>query len=233
MRKIIYINEANIAPNLVDMDMTALNNISDRSLNLEDSGISLLSEISIMIKKEGKIEIPSIPIKFTSEFDLKLFQIIKNLFVSIFKIVYPEEFFIDIYNEKLHSIIGLIKDTKEVICFSHIDIDQKVRKATVMTMGVVKEYQNKKIGSRLMKKVLEELILMGITEVSLIVQEKNEIAIKMYRKFGFNVEKILEEYYSIGTKDDNRALLMSRSLVIVPKEWYIELFQRIANFFCV
>jgi len=214
---------------------------SDISFNIENSGKSKFSEIgrfpnnnrsaSLLMKTDlHYLETSTAPIIFTSVFNLKTFQIIKNLFVSLFKITYPEDFFIDVYNKKLHSIIGLIKETKEVICFAHIDIDKTNKKAKILTLAVVKEYQNKKIGTRLMNKILEELTMIGITDVSLIVQEVNDAAIKMYKKFEFTIEKVMDDYYSIGNKKDNRALQMTRKMLI-KKVWIVEILKKISGCF--
>ena len=229
----IYFNEAILHGN-------SDHNKSDISFNLENSGRTQFSDLdkthekysaSLLLKNDCQfLNTSSLNVIFTSIFNLKTFQIIKNHFKSIFKIVYPEDFFTDIYNKKFHSIIGLVKDTKEVLCFSHIEIDKKNKKAKILTLGVVKEYQNKGIGTRLMNKVLEELTIMGIADVSLIVQELNVAAIKLYTKFDFNIEKKMENYYSIGGNEENQALLMRRNLVI-KKVWIYEVVKKVSNCF--
>jgi len=128
-------------------------------------------------------------IKFTNSFNLNTFLTIKKSFLSIFKIFYPEDFFNDVYSKKYHSIIGYENGTKELLCFSHIDINKQKKNAKILTLGVVKEYQNNKIGTQLMKKIIEELMIIGIKDISLIVQETNEVAVKLYTKHGFILEK--------------------------------------------
>ena len=155
----------------------------------------------------------STQVSFTTKFDLATFNLIKNSFPFVFKITYPDEFFNNIYLKKYHSIIGLEKhDSKEVICFSHIDIDKRTKTSKIITLGVLKEYQGKKFGTQLLKKVIEELIMIGMNEVSLIVQNTNTVAINMYLKNDFMIEREMEGYYNLGSPEENKALMMKRTL---------------------
>lgn len=58
----------------------------------------------------------------------------------------------------------------------------------VLRMGVLKEYRGTGLGTKLMHIVLDEAKKMGITRVELDVREDNSNAIKLYQKFGFEVE---------------------------------------------
>jgi ribosomal protein S18 acetylase RimI-like enzyme len=120
------------------------------------------------------------------------------------------------------------KGSKELICFAVIDINQVERSADILALGVVKEYQNKRIGSAILKKTLEELTSMGIQCVNLIVQINNTNAIRLYDKYGFTKLQILENYYSFENPRDNTAQLMSKSLVS-KKFWIFNVFKRITD----
>lgn len=229
----IYFNEAKVSGKFSDE-----NNQSNSSLNLVDSGVSKFSQfgkdshnksVSLLLKNDLNFsEANSTPVVFTSDFNWKTFEIIKKHFKSLFKVKYPEEFFENVYKKKIQSVIGFTKDSKEIICFSHIEINKKDKIANILTLGVVKEYQGKKLGSKILTKIIEELTLMGIMEISLIVQEINEVAIKLYKKFGFSIEKTLHNYYSLGREEDNSALLMIRKSNI-KKIWIVDLFQKLSN----
>jgi len=149
---------------------------------------------------------------FSTNFDLSTFRIIKNSFLVLFKIKYPEEFFTDVFQRRYRSILGLEKETKELMCFSHIQIDKPSKTAKIVTFGVLPEFQGKKIGTQLLNKVIEELRIIGIYEVSLMVQSSNEGAIRMYLKNNFKVEREIDNYYNLGEESENRALEMKRSL---------------------
>ena len=84
---------------------------------------------------------------------------------------------------------------KQLTCFSVIDIKENKKKAVILAFGVVKEFQRKRIGSKILQKTLEELTLMGIETVTLIVQQVKYNASKIYKKFSFEVEKEMNPYY--------------------------------------
>ena len=212
------------------------------SINIIDSGLNSFPNFSQLDKNAPSLLLKndmqfldsstSIPLTFTSVFNLRTFQIIKNHFKSIFKIKYSDEFFADVYSNKYYSVIGLHKQTKEVICFAHIDIDKINKKAQILTIGVVKEYQNKKLGKKLLNKVIEELTLIGILEISLIVQEVNEVAVRLYKSQGFSIYKSLNDYYSISptlNSNENRALQMNLKINI-KKIWLVEVFKKFTSY---
>ena len=140
------------------------------------------------------------------------------------------EFFNDVYKRKYHSIIGIETGTKEILCFSHIDIDKSNKTAKIQTLGVIKEYQNNKIGTQLIKKIIEELMVFGIKNISLIVQETNTVAIRLYTKHGFEIEKEMNDYYGFNNKRENKALLMILSFN-VKKNWFTNTIDKIMSCF--
>lgn len=149
---------------------------------------------------------------FTTKFDMNLFQKMKKAFPIIFKIKYPDEFFNGVYNRKYHSIIGLEKNSKELICFSQILFNKTEKTVEIITIGVLSEFQGKGFGNLLIVKVIEELKMAGINEVSLIVQNTNTPAVNLYLKNGFTVDLTLENYYSMGNISENKALIMKKIL---------------------
>jgi ribosomal protein S18 acetylase RimI-like enzyme len=58
----------------------------------------------------------------------------------------------------------------------------------VLRMGVLKECRGTGLGTKLMQIVLDKGKEMGLTRVELDVREDNINAIKLYKKFGFEVE---------------------------------------------
>ena len=88
------------------------------------------------------------------------------------------------------------KSTKELVGFYIMQIDKEEKKGTILSIGVVKEYQNKKIGSALLQKSIEEITIVGMKEINLIVQDSNFIAKKLYKKFGFYEYRKIENYYT-------------------------------------
>jgi len=214
-------NEANISVCEDNLNISSSSNYSDLysfSQFGSNSQVELLkSDYLCLYKNYLTKEPPPFQINFTPNVNLKILTLIKNHFQIIFKIVYPEEFFQNIIEKKYYSIIGLSKVNGELICFSHIGIHKKQKKATILAMGVVKEFQNKKIGSRLLAKVLEELTILGVEEVNLIVQESNVCAIKLYNNFEFVLDTIIDDYYKFSNASENRAYLMTKKLSLKAK----------------
>jgi len=154
-------------------------------------------------------------ITFTSNVDKdNTIQILKNHFLLLFKVNYPEEFFERIKSKQYKTILGLEKSSKQITCFSVIDIKENKKKAVLLAFGVVKEFQRKRIGSKILQKTLEELTLMGIETVTLIVQQINDNAIKLYKKFSFEIEKEMNQYYYYFEEPrEKSAYLMKKTLI--------------------
>jgi ribosomal-protein-alanine N-acetyltransferase len=112
----------------------------------------------------------------------------------LFQINYPPIFFEKIYNKSYLSIFGYDSSINDIACFAVINIVNNSN-AEILSIGVVKEFQGKKIGSKLLNKILEELTNMGINRVKLIVSASNDIAIKLYKRFGFRIEHEDPNYY--------------------------------------
>jgi ribosomal protein S18 acetylase RimI-like enzyme len=217
-----------------DDDLKLSNQMMSMS-NLQSFNDNFVSNDSIA-KQNSRLELQlpdssfqnTISITFTSVMTYKNFQIMRNQFLLIFKVTFPDEFFKNVYDKKYFTIFGMDKGSKELICFAVIDINQVERSADILALGVVKEYQNKRIGSAILKKTLEELTSMGIQCVNLIVQINNTNAIRLYDKYGFTKLQILENYYSFENPRDNTAQLMSKSLVS-KKFWIFNVFKRITD----
>lgn len=66
----------------------------------------------------------------------------------------------------------------------------------ILNLVVEKEYQSKGYGTKAFASFLDELVLQGLTNVTLEVRESNKRAIHFYEKFGFKTVRIRKEYYS-------------------------------------
>ena len=158
---------------------------------------------------------PTSPISFTSKITPKIIKNLKIQFQLLFPISYPSSFFTDISNGKYKSIISMDKSTKELVGFCIIQIDKENKKGTILNIGVVKEYQNKKIGSAILQKSIEEITMVGMKEVNLIVQENNYIAKKLYKKYGFYEYRKIENYYTTleNKEADEMILIIEREKI--------------------
>lgn len=165
---------------------------------------------------------------YTSQLDDNYFTIMKNQFKLLFKVCYPDTFFEKVYNSEYYTILGIDKATKELVCFAVIDLKGTGNTADILALGVVKEYQNKQHGSRLIQKCAEELSNVGKHYVTLIVQQSNLPAIKLYKKTGFIIQKELKDYYNFEDKNERKAYSM-RKCLLMQRFWVFEILQRIAG----
>jgi mycothiol synthase len=94
-----------------------------------------------------------------------------------------QEFFFAMLDEKNVGFIGIGVDEK-------YNIEKNVRCGFILTIGVLKLYRRKGIGTRLMLHGLETLKAKGMTKAMLDVDDLNPTkAIKLYEDIGFTVAK--------------------------------------------
>jgi ribosomal protein S18 acetylase RimI-like enzyme len=192
------------------------------SFQLSENNLESFSKLNDQIKstimKQINEQANENKLIFKSKFNYGTFVQIKNSFSTLFKVVYPDEFFENVnQNKKYKSIIAFDKTNNDLIGYSHIKICEK-KKAEILTLGVLKEHQNKHYGSQILSKVIEELTILGIKEINLFVQESNLKAIQLYKKYGFDLEKKIENYYfSFKEPEDKSAFCMK--LNFKNQEW--------------
>jgi ribosomal protein S18 acetylase RimI-like enzyme len=198
-------------------DMKSFNEADFEVGNLVNEEVKPMPELNLRI-----------PMKFsyTSFITYKNFQTLRNHFLLLFKVNYPEEFFRKIYLKQYFTIFALDSSNKEIAAFSVIEIINKKCQAVILALGVVKEFQGKGLGSVILQKSLEELTCCGVQQVDLIVQKINDTAIKLYQKFGFIIKEELLNYYTFDNREDNDALLMT-NILINKKGKVTNLFRRI------
>lgn len=166
---------------------------------------------------------------YSSRFTPRQFETIKTHFNTLFKVSYPKDFFEKMQSHFYHTIVGLTRHS-DVVCFAVLSIDNKNKSAEILSFGVIKEFQGKKFGTRLMRKIIEELNILAIKRISLIVQVTNSVAINLYENFGFEVVKEEPDYYFILKGEHRRAYIMQK--LIVPEQfWIFKVFRNIAKKF--
>ena len=83
------------------------------------------------------------------------------------------------------------------------DIRDHQKVSWIATIGVLPEYRGRGLGSQLLE-ACEKLL--PSTSIKLCVRISNESAIRMYRKFGYNVANTWQRYY----QDGEDALVMEK-----------------------
>lgn len=86
---------------------------------------------------------------------------------------------------------------------------ETLRHSGVLGMGVAASHRGQGVGSALLRATLEAASARGITRVELIVRADNAAAIRLYEKYGFELEGRLRDYMIVdGVAHD--ALAMAR-----------------------
>ena len=81
--------------------------------------------------------------------------------------------------------------------------------ADISNIVVHKDFRNKKIGSLLLKNLIDLACSINVNTLNLEVRESNIFAIKLYKKFGFEVCGIRKRYYD----NSENAILMRKVLL--------------------
>lgn len=98
-----------------------------------------------------------------------------------------------------HSINYIVDDVEVgkldySLIYDRIEIDNII---------VKEEYRNRKIGTKLLKYLIDIATVKKVINITLEVRESNYIAIKLYKNFGFKEVAIRKYYYG-----DEDAILM-------------------------
>jgi ribosomal protein S18 acetylase RimI-like enzyme len=81
-----------------------------------------------------------------------------------------------------------------------------------MTLGVIESYRRLKIGSYLLKRMLEIISKMNnVLYVCLHVQTTNAAAVEFYKRHGFHIDKTVFGYYASNKIDSPDAYFLKRS----------------------
>ena len=81
-----------------------------------------------------------------------------------------------------------------------------------MTMGVIDAFRRLKVGSYLLKRMLDIISKMdNVLYVCLHVQTTNHQAVAFYQKHGFHIEKTVQGYYATNKIEPPDAYFLTRS----------------------
>ncbi|KAG6554590.1 hypothetical protein Mapa_003608 [Marchantia paleacea] len=156
-------------------------------------------------------------VSFDTVRDKNLMQL-KKLNMSIFPVSYQDKFYTDALSSGDFTKLAYYAD----LCVGSIAcrLEKKEGGAGVrlyiMTLGVLAPYRRIGIGSKLLKKTLEQCEQDAvIVEVYLHVQTNNEAAIEFYKKFDFEITETIKNYYKHIEPPD--CYVLSKNLVSTSK----------------
>ncbi|MHA1170331.1 MAG: ribosomal protein S18-alanine N-acetyltransferase [Candidatus Hodarchaeales archaeon] len=129
---------------------------------------------------------------------------------------YPESFFLYVYSSfpagfRVATINGKIASylmSRIEVGSSAFSIIRRVKKAHIISIATLPEYQRGGIAYRMLTEVFERMKDAGASEVFLEVRVSNYPAIALYEKLGFSKIKVLKKYYC----DNESAYLMAMKL---------------------
>jgi len=136
------------------------------------------------------IESRQIPNHFEQYFEKEIESIKKSMITNPFATL--------LYYQKENKIKGYLLYSK---IYERIEVED---------IKVADNFQNQHIASNLLEKLITIAKENHIVNITLEVRKNNEVAIHLYKKFGFQIEAIRKNYY--GKQD---GLLMMRSF----KKW--------------
>ena len=176
---------------------------------------------------------------------------LSNLYKEWFPISYPDSFFEDLYKKRYSTILAVYHpksadpNQKHLILgcltYSIQQTDEKILKSSInylfnepqalhiQTLGVVNEFRNKGVASRLLNRVIQIANEnSNIKYLYLNVVEYNAAAIKFYKKHNFTLVCCRKNYYDIfgQTYDSELYALFTNG---GKKAWYEEDYKWLAK----
>lgn len=128
----------------------------------------------------------------------QLEKIFKNYFIntSVKEILLNNEF---------TSIFTFVEDNK-IVAF--IVYDLLYERCELTQIEVLEKYRNKNIASKLLTHMIKDCMNKGIENITLEVKITNDVAINLYKRFGFKKVAIRKGYYQ-GVD----AILMEKEMI--------------------
>jgi ribosomal-protein-alanine N-acetyltransferase len=95
-------------------------------------------------------------------------------------------------NKLAHYFVGRLDGT--IVAYGGIWVI--LEDSHITTIAVHPDYRGLKLGEEMLIKLLDEAILQGASWITLEVRESNDVAQKLYRKYGFTTVSTRRGYYS-------------------------------------
>ena len=121
--------------------------------------------------------------------------------------IYPKE---QLYSVIKDNLSYCIKITGEIIGVCLVQRKKKKNEGDIFLIAVKEKYRNKGLGYKILNYCIQNAKREGIKKFSLHVSANNEIAIKLYKKLGFEIIQIIDNYYhSKKFPEINKTYLMN------------------------
>ena len=111
------------------------------------------------------------------------------MFTDVFT---KEKVLFDINNNTFTRYYAYVIDSKVVAFINYYLIYER---AELININVKEDYQNKKIGTKLIEQMINDCRQNNVSSITLEVKKSNNNAIHLYEKMGFNKVGIRKDYY--------------------------------------
>lgn len=119
---------------------------------------------------------------------------------------YPQFFYDSILERFPDSfLVCEEKKSKKIIGYVMFRVERSmesglrfIKKAHLVSIAVLGAYQGHKIGETLLLESMRRVLDYGIDQFVLEVRITNDVAIKLYKKLAFEIQKDIPEYYKDG-----------------------------------
>jgi ribosomal protein S18 acetylase RimI-like enzyme len=102
-----------------------------------------------------------------------------------------KEIFTEYFDVSSYQISVIVLDGRDV---GYLKIERSAKEIFLANVHVHPDYQNQGVGSSVIKSLLVDAKQEGVV-VNLKVLKVNHAAQRLYKKFGFSIEKEAEDYY--------------------------------------
>jgi len=103
------------------------------------------------------------------------------------------------------TFTGIIAESEGIIvgfgCFTNVSGE-----ADILKVAVVGCYRRQGVGDTILKEIIKECLIQGVSTISLEVRKSNQFAIKLYKKNDFDIIATRVKYYG-----DEDAYVMQRT----------------------
>ena len=121
-------------------------------------------------------------------------HVVEEMERILFSSPWSYEDFLYELNENAFSHNFVVEDHNEIV--GYVGLWIMYDQSQITTIGVHPSYQRKGIGSMMMKKMIEESLAHQCLNMSLEVRVSNDKAISLYKKYGFEICAVRENYYN-------------------------------------
>lgn len=114
---------------------------------------------------------------------------LENMFTDVFT---KEKVLFDINNNTFTRYYAYVIDSKVIAFINYYLIYER---AELININVKEDYQNKKIGTKLIEQMINDCRQNNVSSITLEVKKSNNNAIHLYEKMGFTKVSIRKGYY--------------------------------------